>query len=399
MITHPDSWTFLKCIYPNHFRLLEMYPEMIYLPGALESGPQKWLQSPEGTIFSISPYTKSPPPLLERHLKEIKAKIVEPNLKEGLVVQSRAIDVNPLWFWCFLDQDSVNRLGHLNQYHAKPQKSLLEQLLELREVTWSKLYSYTFQSRTRQLATPGLVLGWLNYRDRVLFVQRALAIQNIRRFLPLFNFQRKCNRNKDWEIYEFHSLINPEPKTSLPLLLECCPPQVRTDFKYFRFRDSDPKIDLLFYVGFDGLVDIIMVNHLEFWHKFFFESRWEDGFSDQAIEVLKNFAYYPMQNHYKKLAEYYVIKEHRAKPTAMIFAHKFTFYYFSYHYIAKIFYKSPLWPYFRLTTHHLRRRLIEEEHEYMERLEKQDKLDWALVAKTRFDFIVALRFTTLEPFP
>ncbi len=349
---------------------MDLQPELFHLPESKYPRPLKWLQSAEGTVFSLSPYTTALPPQTGEMLKLARAMPVEPNIDQGIVILSRAAQPESFRFWCLINEDTLQRMARICRVTLDRRASLLSQLLQLREVVWAQKYPVLLNQRAQRPCTPGEVLGWLNYQDRCLLIRRALARLDYRRFRALF-YAYPPEEKPHTQAPRFSP--RPDPTTSFPLLMDCCPPLVRSGWKYWRLGDTD-------------LADSLNQRHRDFWYDLFRSPRWSDGFSPEGAEILRTLACRPLEIDYRRKAAELAVDTAVLRKAAVKFGVLRGFsltWEFSWREISLIFWRQPGWQYFRAAVTRRTERLIREEFAYLDSLDSRGEIDWRKVYEAR----------------
>jgi len=236
LVTHPDSWLFLRELFPSPFRRLPLYPELFYHQPFLQTLPSKWLVAPNGLTFSISSYGAKLDPQVLEFIHESGARALPQPPAGGLLLQCRLAELKSFRFWCLLTHDHVAQIASflglpldtaisINEKEKNKELSLLAQLLYLRELYW-QLHADDFLAATRvNLPTLGGLLGWLNFNDRQFLVQWLYSRMGAQAFRALF-YEKILGK---------HPLtILPDPHTSFPLVLDSLPRLFRESWRSLR---------------------------------------------------------------------------------------------------------------------------------------------------------------------
>lgn len=364
LITHPDSWFFLRALYPEPFRRMALSVEAIYR-GPPRHGPRTWLRDPQGQGFSLGPWGGPLPKEATAWVRQAQAERIAPPFSPGLLVLSRLERTPSFHFWAWLDEAALARLERIGGA-AFPVRDPWNRLLALREHIWGAKWREVLRRRSSETLPPslGTVLGWLAYPDRVLLVRRLLGLLGGPGLRALV-YERSRQAP--------HSL-EPDPAVSFPLLLDSLPRQERLGWRYWR----------VFPEQFPGNRSERL---LEVWETFLTRPALREGLSEAGRAILQGLVLEPLREHYRRQTLALKTTEELARDINRVFglssSHS-VFQGYTFTQVAQILWKSPgAW---RLLRHHVSRRavhLIEEEMAYFDCLERRGELPWPQFARQR----------------
>ncbi|GEM_PF-5860520 len=279
VVSHSDSWFFLRILLPEPFKSMESRPELCSSLASLTSRSVGFTE-PNGRIIFLVPLGEQLPNETAAWLKTAEAKPYRAPPPEGLFFRSRIVTNEPFFLVLFLGASELQALSQTASLPYSPQINSYYHLLALRESLWSKRWLDVLNARSKlpRLCGPGELLGWLSFDDREKFMRRLIYFQGIQKTRDLFYSWDKENKGPS-------SLI-PDPYCTFSLLWDCLAPSASESWKNLRFALKNTPVPL-------------GIRHRNLWVQWVKNPSLLEGFSGNFSKVWNTLINTPLELYFK----------------------------------------------------------------------------------------------------